>query len=275
MDPESCQGIRGEKELTMDPISIGAITGGIGSMIGGIGSMFGGGGKGYAQLPAGDRLHDIIERGAYGDLPYFTGKDLKTAWMTGQLPLPLQRSLQALAPLMQMKYSGATDQMALGANAAREDVARRYGLSGVTGPQLTAALNDIDLKMRYGDLGAMREAASGYAGALAGAYSDVYNRSFSEPAAYMGLGMSGGGGGGYDPSRYFTGASNIMSSIGRGLADYGATRSMLPSVPDYSGMLQGQGYAWSPSLGNTSFGQPYQPPSVSGGYTLPKPPILP
>lgn len=207
-------------------IPISAIIGGVGAAGGiasGVGNILGsfgiGQGPAYAESPAGNRLHDILEKGyGYGNLPYVSGKSLETAFKTGQLPLPLQRQLQSIYPMTQAMYTGTMDQAALGANAAREDVARRYAYSGVTGPQLTKSLQDIDDMMRSVDLAAMRESKGMYANALANAYGTIYGQAFSEPRAWFGLGSGGSypsTSTGIGPGLSATGdyISNIMKSI--------------------------------------------------------------
>jgi len=255
-------------------MAIGAILGGVGGLmsgIGSIGSMFGLGGQG--ETPGQGRLTNIQDASKYGSkLPYATAQGVWDAWRYGQLPVPLQRSLQALQPLTQMQYAGTTDQLAMGATAAREDVARRYGERGVTGPQMTADLQRIDDTMRLGDMAARRQASQGYANAVSAAYSDIYGRAFSEPRSWFGLGVGGGDvGGGVNPWQAAAAAGQGLTQVGRNVMDFQG--SGVPGVPDYAGDIGNQFGGWSPTPGSGGYGnfpQPGPPRLMGGGpYDIP------
>ena len=245
--------------------AIGAGMGAAGSatgMIGQLKDLFGGGGPAYEQsMPGGKRVHDVLERGfGYGNLPYTTGKALEQAWRFGQLPLPMQQSLQAILPLTQMMYSGTMDQAAMGANQAREDVARRYSERGVTGPQMTTDLQRIDDMMRQLDLQGRRAATTDYQNALSGMWNELTSRGWSEPLAWFGLGGGGGGGGG--------GVAPGLMGVGSALQQFGRNMTDLTHLMSPTGNVGSGGLSFNlPSTQLPSVGQDFK--WSNGQYNIP------
>ena len=169
-----------------------SIIGAAGSLAGGAGSIMGA--TGGPQVPP--KVNNILEdTKGYGSLPFYVGKDIQKGWLSGQLPLTMQRSLQALMPGIQAMYSGTMDDASMGANTAREEIARRRSINGITGPQMTMDLQRIDDMMRQIDLQGQRAAAIDYGSAVSRMYDNLTNEAIQGPKDYYGMnaGVSGGG----------------------------------------------------------------------------------
>lgn len=262
------------------PLPIAAVAGlaagGAGGLLQGISSFFGGGGPDLSQdKTGGGWAYRLLEKSPYGRVPWGAGGDLYNAWRYGQLPRPLQRAMQSIYPMTQMMYSGITDEAALGASSAREDVARRMQERGVTGPQMTKYLQDIDYGLRLADLNAARQGQGLYANALANAWQDVYQRGFDEPARLMSI-AAGVPSAGSNTPNLLSGAGNMLGAIGTGLVDYagwgggGTTGGGWSGTTDLT-TLGGYGTIPKPgipSLGSTGEYSP-SPFTLTKGITLP------
>lgn len=253
------------------PLPLAAIGAGIGAAGGlmnigqGIAGLFGGGGGNpWDDAPGGNPFKKAVTN--WGYLGNRAGRAIKDAWVTGQLPLPMQRSLQAMYPAIKAQYWQDVDDTSM--STLREDIARGYEERGVTGPQMTQALQQERDRMQIADMYAQRNAGMNYANAVAGMWNEIFNQGVTGPLSYFGLSTGQGGG---SPST-LGGLGDALTGLGTNVSDLADINwnavfggSQLADVPDYAGAI-GNEFG-----GGLTFPYTWNKPSVGGGgpYNIP------